>query len=58
MTISEQAFFTSDTAAAPLPEAAQQGKPAPAAPVDRKTLAERLLAAWMAPWKTGFTPVW
>lgn len=68
----QQTFFTSDTAivreprktfaetlrtkeplVAPLRDDGSAQTNAP-----RKTLAERLVAAWLAPWTHGFTPLW
>ena len=64
----QQAFFTSDTAlarrSADPDRFGQAGRTEAGqgvtAPLDlpRRTLAERLIEAWLAPWSHGFTPLW
>jgi hypothetical protein len=56
----QQAFFTSDTALVRTPRlvAPEVSREPEQSDTPRKTLAERLVAAWLAPWTHGFTPLW
>jgi hypothetical protein len=65
----QQAFFTSDTALVREPRersahtarASEVGNATTnmtGQTITGKTLAERLIAAWLAPWSHGFTPLW
>jgi hypothetical protein len=56
----QQAFFTTDTALAREPRKtfSETIRTPSRTDAPRKTLAERLVAAWLAPWTTGFTPLW
>ncbi len=56
----QQAFFTSDTALIrdPRPATNEATRTPEKSVTPRKTLAERLIAAWLAPWTQGFTPLW
>jgi hypothetical protein len=56
----QQAFFTSDTAQLRQSRGIKDESIGAREQTDspRKTLAERLIAAWLAPWTHGFTPLW
>jgi hypothetical protein len=56
----QQAFFATDTALLRKPREVKQEMTRAAERTDtpRQTLAERLIAAWLAPWTHGFTPLW
>jgi hypothetical protein len=56
----QQAFFTSDTALVrePRKNVTETVRTPERSDAPRKTLAERLVAAWLAPWTHGFTPIW